>query len=404
MTDSRTCSARKLSPGGMRMLMVLAGLTASAPLATDMYLPGLPEMTQSLRAAPWELQLSLTGFLAGVVVGQFVLGPLSDRVGRRKVLLGGGVGFALFSLVAAAAPAVEVLNAARLLQGAAGAAGLVVTRAVVTDCYDDRESVRAFAMLGAISSAGPILAPLAGGAVLAIAPWRAVFAVLALFGAVLVVGIVRWVPESLPSDRRSPGSLGSTFAVMGRLIRRPRLAGLVLARASANAAIFAYLTGASFVFTLTFGFSAAATSLVFGVNAFGCLIGSLLCGYLVNRVSLRALLWWGLATASAAAITLTVAALLTDVGALLTGICLFVSIFAFSVFFPAVTAAAQNLGREAPGATSALLGCTQFLIGAAASPLVGALGATTVLPMAGVMAGCLVLALLTIVVVAASVP
>lgn len=380
------------------MLVILAGLTGSAPLATDMYLPGLPEMTRSLRATPWELQLSLTGFLAGVVAGQFVLGPLSDRVGRRKVLLGGALGFAVFSLVAALAPTVEVLNAARLVQGAAGAAGLVAARAVVTDCYDDRESVRAFALLGAISSAGPILAPLAGGGVLAVAPWRAVFVVLALFGVALVVGIVRWVPESLPVERRSPGGIGSGFAVMGRLLRRPRLAGLVLARASANAAIFAYLTGTSFVFT-AFGFSATTTSLVFGINAAGCLVGSLVCGYLVNRVSLRSLLWSSTATASAAAVVLAVTALLTDVGALLTATCLFISIFAFSVFFPAVTAAAQNLGREAPGATSALLGCTQFLIGAAVSPLVGVLGATTVFPMAAIMAACLVLALLTTIVV-----
>lgn len=140
------------------------------------------------------------------------------------------------------------------------------------------------------------------------APWRAVFAVLALFGVALVVGIVCWMPESLPAERRSPGSVGSGFAVMGRLLRRPRLAGLVLARASANAAIFAYLTGTSFVFT-AFGFSATTTSLVFGINAAGCLVGSLVCGYLVNRVSLRSLLWSSMATASAAAVVLAVAAL-----------------------------------------------------------------------------------------------
>ncbi|ONF74396.1 multidrug effflux MFS transporter [Amycolatopsis keratiniphila] len=382
--------------GRLRLLGVLGGLSAAAPLATDMYVPGLPALAVSLGASPSRAQVSLAGFLAGVVVGQLLFGPLSDRLGRRRVLLGGGTGFTLCSVACALAPTMEIFIGGRVLQGATGAAGLVVARAVITDTHDDRASARGFATLGAISSAAPILAPLLGGAILAFASWREVFVVQAALGTLLVAGVAAWVPESLPPRRRSRGGLTVTLGRIAGLVRRAALTRLVLGLAFGNAAVFAYIAGTSFVFTGIFGMSAALTSVVYGVNALGNLLGSVAFGRVADRVGLRVPLVGGSVAAGTATAVLVLAAAAGLAGVVVTWACLFVAITAFGVFFPAVITAAQNLGRDAPGATSALLGSSQFLIGAAASPIVGAFGETSALPMAAVMTLCLMAAVLAV--------
>ncbi|WP_431939987.1 MFS transporter [Nocardia grenadensis] len=153
-----------------------------------MYVPALPELARSLGTDTSGAQVSLTGFLVGVIAGQLVLGPLSDGSGRRPVLLSGALGFAVLSVVCALAPTVVVLDAARFDQGVAGAAGIVVSRAVVADVFDDYDIADVFSRLGAITAAAPVLAPLAGGALLLVLPWRGVFLVLAVFGSALAVG------------------------------------------------------------------------------------------------------------------------------------------------------------------------------------------------------------------------
>nr|CEL17347.1 Multidrug resistance transporter, Bcr/CflA family [Kibdelosporangium sp. MJ126-NF4] len=376
--------------------MVLATLTGLAPLATDMYVPGLPELTRSLDTRPSAAQLTMTAFLIGVVVGQLVLGPVSDAVGRRPVLLAGTALFTAFSVVCAAAPTIEVLNAARLCQGIAGAAGIVVARAVITDVADGVAAARKFATLGAISAAAPILAPMLGGVVLNLATWRAVFVVLAAIGALQILAVLVWVPESLPPSRRAPAKPAATLTAMTTLIRRRELLAHVLSLCFGGAAVFVYIAGSTFVFQEIHGASTTLTSVIYGVNALGTMTGSVLFGRLVDRFGVTRLLITGLTTALAASAVLAALLTFTAGTLIVTWACLFTMITAFGMFFPAVTTAAQSTGRDAPGATSALLGAGQFLLGGVISPLVGVFGTSSALPMALLTTACLAASLLVV--------
>ena len=368
-----------------RLLGVLGGLTAVAPLGTDMYVPGLAEVAADLQAPAWAAQLSLTGFLVGIVAGQLVFGPLSDRVGRRPVLLAGAIGFAVVSGLAALTPNVVWFDLARLAQGLCGAAGLVVA-----DLFDDDESARKFATLAAITAAAPIVAPLLGGAVLSLAPWRAVFVVLAVVGLLLALGVAAWVPETRTTPDQA--TTRAAFADMLALARRRRLVGLVLTLSFGNAAIFAYIAGTSFVFAGDFGFSPVMISIVFGVNAAGNLTGALLFGRMTGRGGTRRAAWSALGVATTSAALLTALAVAGAAPAPIIWATLLVAVAAFGVLFPAVTTEAQNAGRAAPGGASALLGAGQFTLGAAVSPLVGAFNGSGAIPLAAVMAACFVLA------------
>ncbi|WP_256331257.1 MFS transporter [Streptomyces sp. KS_16] len=299
--------------------------------------------------------------------------------------------FAAFSTVCALAPTVEVLNTARVGQGIAGAAGIVVSRAVVADLFDDRELPSVFSRLGAITATAPVLAPLAGGALLLAVSWRYVFAVLALMGLLLSLGVWRWIPESHPPHRRLTGGMAASLRAIGEVAAQRAIRTPVLALACGGAAVFAYIAGTTFVFQDIYRLSPVLSSLVYGVNAVGNMAGSLTYGHLAKRRAPAALLVisGALATTGAAALLLIQATAGSTM--LLTWLCLLITISAFGIFFPAVITVAQSRGRTAPGATSALLGGGQFLIGAAASPLVGLFGTQSPAPMAAVMTTCLAL-------------
>ncbi|GAA2068959.1 multidrug effflux MFS transporter [Streptomyces albiaxialis] len=371
---------------------MLAGLSGASPLATDMYVPGLPDVARSLGTDASGAQTSLTAFLAGIIAGQLLLGPLSDATGRRPVLLWGTGLFALFSLACALAPTLAVLDAARVGQGVAGAAGIVVSRAVVTDLFDDRELAPVFSRLGAITATAPVLAPLAGGALLLLLPWRWVFAALALVGLLMTAGVARWVPESHPPEARRGGGLPGSLRMIGRLAADRAVLAPVLALAFGGAAVFAYIAGTTFVFQDIHHLSPAVSSVVYGVNALGNMAGSLAYGRLARRRSAETLLVTGGAVALTGPVLLLLLHATTGSGMVVTWLCLLLTVTAFGVFFPAVITVAQRRGRAAPGATSALLGGGQFLLGAAASPLVGLSGTHTPVPMAAVMALSLTLA------------
>lgn len=378
------------------LIAVLGALTAVAPLATDMYVPGFPQMGSSLNAGDSAVQLSMTAFLAGMVLGQIVIGPLSDGLGRRRLLLSGTSAFAVLTLLCAVAPSIQVLVAARFLEGAAGAAGMVLARAVITDWFHGADIPRYFSLLSLVLGVAPVAAPVIGGAILSVSTWRAVFLVLAAVGALLVLAVLAEVPESLPPDRRHTGGLGSTFRVMGGLLGRRPFLGYVLTLAFGSGALFAYIAGSSFVFENVYGVSATRYSLVFAVNAIGMLLAGAAFGVLARRVRMNTLLTAGVAIAVAGVIAQVV--LIATVGAGLTGtwICLFVTLAGIGMIFPAAMSLGQTLGREAPGAASAVMGGTQFLLGALASPLVGLFGTGSATPMAVVMVGALVCAALSL--------
>ncbi|MEV6162140.1 multidrug effflux MFS transporter [Streptomyces sp. NPDC052052] len=367
------------------LLAVLGALTASAPLATDMYVPGLPAMGEALGASSSTIQLTMTTFLIGLVVGQLFFGPLSDSLGRRRLLIAGSAGFAVFSLFCAVSPNVETLLAARFLQGVSGAIGMALARAVITDRFHGRDIPKYFAVLSQILGVAPIAAPVIGGAVLAVSTWRIVFVVLAVIGVGLAVSVVVKVPESLPPERRHSGGVGSSFRAMSRLVATRRFMGYVLVLGFTGAALFAYIGGSSFVFQDIHGVSSTVYSLIFAANAVGVLIAGATFGRLAHRVSLHALLVSGLAITTVASLAQVLVVTLAGESLAGSWICLFVGNTGIGLIFPASMSLGQNAGRSAPGGASALLGAFQFTFGALATPLVGAFGEESSQPMAVIM-------------------
>ncbi|MFI0264856.1 multidrug effflux MFS transporter [Streptomyces sp. NPDC017056] len=389
MTVSTDAASSRTGTGPL--VVVLGGLSAVSPFAIDMYAPGFPQIVTSFATSKTAVQLSLTACLIGLAAGQLVLGPVSDALGRRRLLLAGSGMFGVFSLVCALAPTIAVFDVARLLQGIAGSAGIVIGRAVISDRFTGAHAARRLTTLSVIGSTAPVLAPVAGGLILGVGSWRLVFVALAVTGLVLSAAIRAWVPESLPAERRRTGGLRAAFAAMGALLRRRELAGYLLAMGCGLAALFAYITGSPFVFEGTYGLSPTAYGLVFATNAVGTVVTGTVFGRLAGRVRLNLLLTVGVAV--------TVVSLATLVTLLAVGIstlpttwaCLFGLTSGFGLLLPASITIILAIGSDTPGAASGLLGGAQFVLGAAAAPLPGVLGNTTAMSTAVVVLGCVVL-------------
>ncbi|MFI1762980.1 multidrug effflux MFS transporter [Streptomyces sp. NPDC020800] len=370
---------------GLLVVLVLGGLTATPPLAMDMYLPSLPEVTRSLHAPAATVQLTLTACLAGMALGQLVVGPMSDRWGRRRPLLTGLAVYLLATALCAVAPNVETLVAFRLAQGLAGAAGIVIARAVVRDLYDGDAMARFFSTLMLISGLAPIVAPLIGGQILRVTDWRGVFVVLTAVGAALAVLVRLRLPETLPPAERSDGGAGQALRAMRGLLADLPFTGYMLAGGFAFAALFAYISASPFVVQEIYGASPQTFSLLFGLNSVGLMIAGQVNGkLLVGRVSLDKVLATGLAVivAAATALLLMTSGVLGEVGLAPIAAALFVLMSAMGLTLPNAQTLALLRTRHAAGSASALLGTSSFLVGAVASPLVGVAGEHTAVPMA----------------------
>lgn len=370
---------------GLLVTLLLGGLTATPPLAMDMYLPSLPEVTNSLHAPATTVQLTLTACLAGMALGQMIVGPMSDRWGRRRPLLAGLAVYVVATALCALAPTVEFLIAFRLVQGLAGAAGIVIARAVVRDLHDGVAMARFFSTLMLVSGVAPIVAPLIGGQILRVTDWRGVFVVLIALGLALTA-LVWWrLPETLAPAERHEGGVGETLRAMRRLLADRVFTGYTLAGGFAFAALFAYISASPFVIQEIYGASPQTFSLLFGVNSVGLVIAGQINGkVLVGRVGLDKVLATGLATVtlSATALLLMSTGVFGEVGLWPVAAALFVLMTAMGITLPNTQALALMRVRHAAGSASALLGTSSFLIGAVASPLVGVAGEDTAVPMA----------------------
>ena len=387
--DDRNKSLRRKA----RFALILGALTAFGPLSIDMYVPALPQLSGELGASSSESQLTLTAVLLGLAFGQLVAGPISDAVGRRRPLL---VGLALYitaSVLCALSGQIYALALLRLLQGFGAAAGIVIARASVRDLYSGIEAARFFSALMLVTGLGPILAPVIGGQILAHTTWRGVFVVLTSFGVLLLLVAGFLLPETKPPQWRQQARPGATLRTFAGLLAKPSFLGNALAAGLAMAAMFSYVSGSSFVLQGIYGLSPQTYSFVFGSNAIGLVAAGQVNARLVGRIaSASQLLLTALVSASVAGAALVVAAVLgTALPVLLAA--LFVMIASLGFVMPNTTLLALAENEEVSGSASALLGVSQFVVGAFAAPLVGVGGTGTALPMVLMMFGVTLLAL-----------
>lgn len=375
------------APTRWQLVVLLGALSTFGPLSMDMYLPGLPSMADDLSASPSAVQLTITTSMIGLAVGQLLVGPVSDAAGRRRPLLVGLLAFAVTSALCALAPSIWALIALRLAQGVAGAAGIVIARAVVRDLHGGVAAARMYAALMLVSGLAPILAPLAGGQLLHVTDWRGIFLALAAIGALLLAATWRELQETLPASARHGGGVRGTGSTLAGLLRSRSLMGPTLALALAFSAMVAYIAGSPFVIQNVYGVSPQAFGALFALNAAGIMAASQASRRVVERVGPRRLLAVGVYAGAAGGAGLLLAVVL-EAGLVAVLACLFVMVASIGLVLPNATALAMADHRDAAGSASALLGLVQFGCGAAVAPLPGVAGPHTALPMAITVAAC----------------
>jgi MFS transporter, DHA1 family, multidrug resistance protein len=373
-------------PSRRPLVLLLGALSAFGPLSIDMYLPALPALADDLHAAPSLVQLTLTACLLGLATGQLIGGSISDARGRRGPLLAGLAAYVLASALCALAPSVGVLVGLRFVQGAAGAFGIVIARAVVRDLHEGRAAAALFAALILVNGVAPIVAPVLGAGILHVTSWRGVFAVLAVIGALLLAAAAAWLGETLPRTDRHHGGLHATLYTFRELLTDRAFVGCVLSAGLAFAAMFAYISGSPFVLQEVYGASPTVFSLLFATNG----LGIVLAGRLSARLSQRGhepaeLMRAGLLGVAGGGVALLISVL---AGLGLAGVLpsLFATVACIGVIVPNAAALALSGHPSTAGAASGLLGVAQFAFGAAAAPLVGLAGEDTAVPMAVVIA------------------
>jgi DHA1 family bicyclomycin/chloramphenicol resistance-like MFS transporter len=363
-----------------RTVVVLGLLSTFGPLSLDLYLPALPQLADDLGASASLAQLSITACLVGLAVGQLVAGPLSDRLGRRRPLIVGLVAFLLASVACALAPSAAVLVLLRLVQGLAGAAGIVISRAIARDLYSGRALMIFFSRLLLVAGLAPVIAPVLGGQLTRIMTWRGIFGVLAGFGAVLLLAGLFGLKETLPPERRIVGSFRRTLQGYNTLLHDRFFVGCALSSGLAGASMFAYIAGSTFVLQRIYGMSPQDFSLVFGSISLGLVAAAQGGARLALVWPLPRVLGFGLTInlLGATALLITVISGL-PLGALIGA--LVIMVCAIGLIFPTANALAMADYPDLAGTASSLQGLSQFVFGAVAAPLVGIAGEQTALPL-----------------------
>ncbi|HWC22796.1 MAG TPA: multidrug effflux MFS transporter [Flexivirga sp.] len=385
MTTSPTGRLRRQLP----TLLLL--LTVFGPISMDLYLPALPSLTHELGAATSMAQLTVTACLIGLALGQLVAGPLSDRFGRATPLYAGLVAYVLASLLCAVSPTVESLVAARLVQGLAGGVGIVIAQAAGRDIYSGGALIRYYGRLTVLGGLAAIIGPLAGGQLVRVTDWRGLFVFLAAAGVVILAATALVYRETLPAPHRTSGGFAQTGRDFRVLLANRRFVGAVLVQGLTYAALFAYLSGATYVLQGIYGLSPQQYALAFGLNSAGFMVFGYVAGRTSERRSVTGTLAVGLAMCAAGALGLLVTGLAAlPLPAVLVSLLVMVS--GVAVTTPPATTLALADYPQIAGTASSLLGMARFAVGGISAPLVGIAGAATMVPLGVVTTGSVVLA------------
>lgn len=374
-------SASAHVPRRVPLELLLGALTAFGPLSIDMYLPALPTIARNLGSTMPAVQMTLASYFVGLSLAQLITGPLIDRFGRTRPLYVGLALYVLGSLGCAVAPSVEALVAFRFVQALGGAVGIVVPRAVVRDLHAGAAAAKVMSRLVLVMGAAPILAPLAGGFILAHAGWRALFFVLAAAGSLALLAVWRWLPETAP-ELTGPQR---PFTQLAALVRAPDFIGPTLAVAFAFAGMFAYISGSPHLFINLHHIPAERFGLFFGANALGYVTASQINHRLLSRYTPSQVLSTALKVSLVAGIAVLVAVLTGFGGVWGVWGALFSFMASLGFIGPNATAVALEHHRTRAGMGSALMGGLQSIIAASAAGMVGALFDGTARPLAFVL-------------------
>ena len=347
------------------LVLLLGVLSAFGPFVVDLYLPSLPQLASFFETSASMTQLTLTTAMIGLAVGQLLIGPLSDKFGRKKPLIISLVIYILSTVLIVFSPNIETMIVLRVIQGLSSAGSVVISRAVATDLYRGREMTRFFGLLMTINGIAPIISPILGSLLLEYISWKGVFVFLALIGVVVLFFCFR-LKESLSVENRLQGSIFATFSTFGVIIKNRLFMSYVGIESFLLGAMFAYIAASPFILQSFYGLSAFIFSLCFGANGAALVIGANIGGKLPNRQALAI----GVLAFVVAALY-TIAVLIIQPYWLFVEIGFFAMLLLMGITFPAISSLAMESERQYAGSASALLGFAPFFLGGVVSPLVG---------------------------------
>ncbi len=380
-------------------VLLLGALTAVGPFTIDLYLAAFPRIADEFGTTPARVQLTITATLAGLAVGQLLIGALSDALGRRRPLIAGLSLYVVASAAIIVAPSIEVLAAMRFVQGLAASAGMVLSMAVVRDRFSGIAVGKVLARLMLVVGVAPIIAPVIGAQMLSLGSWRLQFGILTGFGLVLLALAIFVLPESLPVERRRTGGVGPALQTYVALLRDRTFMLLTLLSGFYMAAIFTYVSSATFVFQDQFALSVQQFAMVFTAGATALTAGTQINGALIGRFTPAAILRGAVYAGALVATAMLVTSVL-DLGMWALIVTLVLTLFTAGFVLPSVPTIALDANPDRAGSASALLGSFQFGVGAIVAPLTGLFGGVSALSLAVVMFGSVVTATVLFVLVA----
>lgn len=367
-------------PASKALPALLLLLTVFGPISMDLYLPALPALTAELGAATSVAQLTVTACLIGLAAGQLIAGPVSDRHGRRGILLIGIVAYIATSLLCAASPTVELLIAARFVQGLAGGVGIVIAQAAGRDVFAGRHLIRFYARLTVVGGFAAVVGPLLGGLLTTVVDWRGLFVFLAIVGAGILALTLQRFGETLPAEQRTTGGVTRLLHDYRTLLSDRVFIGAILNQGFLYAALFAYLSGATFVLQDIYGLSPLEYALAFGANSADFMLFGHLAGKASEHGHVRATLASGVLIVALGAAGLLMAGL-APMPLWVVLASLFALAIGVSISSPPATTLALVGYPQIAGTASSLLGMIRFGFGGVAAPLVGVAGSLSILPL-----------------------
>ncbi len=375
-----------LRPGTFALTALLAALSAVGPLTTDLYLPSLPDIVRLLDTTTSRGQLTISAYLIGFAVGQIVYGPVSDRHGRKPVLIGAIVLYCLASLTCAFSTSIEMLIGARALQALGGCGGIVLARAVVRDLYSGARAGRELSLMASVMALAPVLAPIAGGALQTAFGWRSSFLVLVVAGIVGIVVIWMLLPETLKTRAAEPVSLGSMLASFREVARDPAYRAYLGLATTSYAGLFAWISAASFVLQDLYGLSPLSFGVAFAAGSVGYMVGSTFAARLVVRVGLDGIIGIGGATLTVGGLAMVASLALGLTSAMSLVFPMAIYLAGLGMVLAQSIAGAMTPFPQRAGSASALLGFVQQSVSAILGAVVGSLLGQSAWPLAAAVA------------------